>query len=86
MRIDLLRHGIKVTNIEPGAAETEFGVVRFKGDAAAAKQVYDGINPLTAEDVADIIYYTTTLPPHVCINEVVVTCTQQASAIYFNRK
>lgn len=86
MRIDLLRHGIKVTNIEPGAAETEFGVVRFKGDAATAKQVYQGINPLTAEDVAEIIFYTTTLPPHVCINELVVTCTQQASAVYFSRK
>lgn len=86
MRIDLLRHGIKVTNIEPGAADTEFGVVRFKGDAATARQVYQGINPLTAEDVADIIFYTTTLPPHVCINELVVTCTQQASAVYFNRK
>lgn len=86
MRIDLLRHGIKVTNIEPGAAETEFGIVRFKGDEATAKQVYNGITALSAEDVADIIYYTTTLPPHVCINELVVTCTQQASAIYFNRK
>ena len=86
MRIDLLRHGIKVTNIEPGAAETEFGIVRFKGDEATAKQVYNGITPLSAEDVAEIIYYTTTLPPHVCINELVVTCTQQANAIYFNRK
>ena len=86
MRIDLLRHGIKVTNIEPGAAETEFGIVRFKGDEATAKQVYNGITPLSAEDVAEIIYYTTTLPPHVCINDLVVTCTQQASAIYFNRK
>jgi len=86
MRIDLLRYGIKVTNIQPGAAETEFGIVRFKGDEATAKQVYNGITPLTAEDVAEIIYYTTTLPPHVCINELVVTCTQQASAIYFNRK
>jgi NADP-dependent 3-hydroxy acid dehydrogenase YdfG len=86
MRIDLLRHGIKVSNIEPGAAETEFGIVRFKGDEATASQVYKGIVPLSAEDVAEIIYYTTTLPPHVCINELVVTCTQQASAIYFNRK
>jgi NADP-dependent 3-hydroxy acid dehydrogenase YdfG len=60
--------------------------VRFKGDEATAKQVYNGIVPLSAEDVAEIIYYTTTLPPHVCINELVVTCTQQASAIYFNRK
>ena len=86
MRIDLLRHGIKVTNIEPGAAETEFGIVRFKGDAATAKQVYNGIDPLTGEDIANIIYYTATLPPHVCINEIVVTCTQQASAIHFNRR
>jgi len=86
MRIDLLRHGIKVTNIEPGAAVTEFGIVRFKGDEATAKQVYNGIVPLSAEDIAEIIYYTATLPAHVCINELVVTCTQQASAIYFNRK
>ena len=86
MRIDLLRHGIKVTNIKPGAAETEFGIVRFKGDEATAKQVYNGITPLSANDVADIIYYTTTVPGHVCINEVVVTCTQQANTIYFNRK
>ncbi len=86
MRIDLLRHGIKVTNIEPGAAETEFSVVRFKGDNDTAKQVYNGLVPLTGKDIADIIYYTTTLPPHVCINEVVVTCLQQANSIYFNRK
>jgi NADP-dependent 3-hydroxy acid dehydrogenase YdfG len=86
MRIDLLRHGIKVTNIQPGAAETEFGLVRFKGDEATAKKVYDGLEPLSAKDVADIIYYTTTLPPHVCINDIVVTCLQQADAIYFHRK
>ena len=86
MRIDLLRHGIKVTNIEPGAADTEFGIVRFKGDEATAKKVYDGLTPLSAKDVADIIYYTTTLPAHVCINELVITCTQQANTIYFHRK
>lgn len=86
MRIDLLRHGIKVTNIQPGAAETEFGVVRFKGDQDVAKKVYDGLTPLTANDVAEAIYYTATLPPHVCINELVITCTQQANTIYFNRK
>jgi len=85
MRIDLLKQNIKVTNIEPGAADTEFSIVRFKGNDSTAKQVYDGIEPLTAEDVADIIYYTTTLPSHVCINELVVTCTQQANSIYFNR-
>jgi len=85
MRIDLLRHNIRVTAIHPGAAETEFSVVRFKGDEATAKSVYQGIQPLTAADVAEVIYYCTTLPSRVCINELVITCTQQADAIYFNR-
>jgi NADP-dependent 3-hydroxy acid dehydrogenase YdfG len=85
MRIDLLRHNIKVTAIHPGAAETEFSEARFKGDTETAKKIYDGLKPLTAEDVAEAIYYCTTLPPHVCINELVITCTQQANAIYFNR-
>jgi 3-hydroxy acid dehydrogenase/malonic semialdehyde reductase len=85
MRIDLLRHNIKVTGIHPGAAETEFSTVRFKGDQAVAKSVYDGITPLTAADIADIIYYCTSLPPHVCINDLVVSCTQQADAIYMHR-
>ena len=86
MRVDLLRHGIKVTAIHPGAAETEFSLVRFKGEASTAKKIYDGLTPLTAEDVADIIYYCTTLPPHVCINDLVLTCIQQANGIYFNRR
>ncbi|HRO71764.1 MAG TPA: NAD(P)-dependent oxidoreductase, partial [Chitinophagaceae bacterium] len=70
----------------PGAAETEFSLVRFKGDANTADAVYNGIKPLTAADVADVIYYCTTLPPHVCINDLVITCTQQADAIYFFRE
>jgi len=86
MRVDLLKHNIKVTAIHPGAAETEFSVVRFKGDETTAKKIYDGLTPLTAEDVVDTVYYCTTLPPHVCINDLVITCTQQADAIYFNRK
>lgn len=86
MRVDLLRHGIKVTAINPGAAETEFSLVRFKGDEDTARKIYDGLKPLTAEDVADVIYYCTTLPAHVCINDLTLTCTQQASTIYFNRK
>jgi NADP-dependent 3-hydroxy acid dehydrogenase YdfG len=86
MRIDLLRHGIKVTSINPGAAETEFSKVRFKGDETTAKKIYDGLKPLTAEDVAEVVWYCTTLPPHVCINEMEITCLQQADAIYFNRK
>jgi NADP-dependent 3-hydroxy acid dehydrogenase YdfG len=86
MRIDLLRHNIKVTTIHPGAAETEFSLVRFKGDEATANSVYDGLKALSAQDVADIIFYTTTLPPHVCINDLVVTCVQQADGIYFYKK
>ena len=85
MRIDLLRHNIKVTGIHPGAADTEFSIVRFKGDSNTASSVYNGIEPLTAEDVADIIFYTTTLPSHVCINDLVLTCTRQADVTYFNR-
>ncbi|PVD53498.1 NAD(P)-dependent oxidoreductase [Terrimonas sp.] len=86
MRIDLLRHGIKVTSINPGAAETEFSLVRFNGDEEKAKSVYNGLQPLTGPDVADVIYYCTTLPAHVCINDLVLCPTQQADAIYFNRK
>ncbi|MBK9465037.1 MAG: SDR family NAD(P)-dependent oxidoreductase [Chitinophagaceae bacterium] len=86
MRIDLLRHNIKVTSINPGAAETEFSLVRFKGDEGTAKKIYDGLKPLTAEDVAEVIYYCTTLPSHVCINDLSITCTQQADAIFFNRQ
>jgi len=85
MRVDLLRHNIKVTGIHPGAAETEFSLVRFKGDEQTAKSIYNGLKPLTAEDVADAIYYCSSLPAHVCINDLVITCTQQADAIYFNR-
>ncbi|RYY38403.1 MAG: SDR family NAD(P)-dependent oxidoreductase [Chitinophagaceae bacterium] len=86
MRIDLLSNGIKVTAIHPGAAETEFSLVRFKGNAATAESIYDGFQPLSAEDVASVIYYTTTLPPHVCINDLVLTCTAQADAIYFHKQ
>ncbi|MCG2614163.1 SDR family NAD(P)-dependent oxidoreductase [Terrimonas sp. NA20] len=85
MRVDMLRHNIKVTAIHPGAAETEFSVVRFKGDETSARNVYAGLQPLTAADVADVIFYTTTLPPHVCINDLVITPTQQADGIYMHR-
>lgn len=86
MRIDLLRHGIKVTAINPGAAETEFSLVRFKGDEETAASVYNGMKPLTPEDVAAVIYYTTTLPTHVCINDLTLTCVQQADSVYIHRK
>ena len=86
MRIELLPHRIKVTAIHPGAAETEFALVRFKGDEGAAKNTYTGLEPLTAKDVADVIFYCASLPAHVCINDMVLTCTQQADGIYFNRE
>jgi len=86
MRIDLLPHNIKVTAIHPGAANTEFSMVRFKGDQVAADKVYEGLEPLVAEDVAGAIYYCTSLPPHVCINDLVITCTQQADCFYYNKK
>jgi len=82
MRIDLLPHHIKVTNIKPGAVETEFSLVRFKGDEEKADQVYDGFVPLTPEDVADTIFYCASLPPNVCINDLTMTCTAQANGIY----
>lgn len=85
MRIDLLKHNIKVTGIHPGAVETEFSLVRFKGDSATADATYKGITPLNGADIADIIFYCASLPAHVCINELTVTPTQQADAIYFNR-
>ncbi len=85
MRIDLLRHNIKVTAIHPGAAETEFSLVRLKGDAQAASEVYTGMKALTAEDIAETIYWATSLPAHVCVNDMVVTCVQQADAFYYNR-
>jgi NADP-dependent 3-hydroxy acid dehydrogenase YdfG len=78
MRIDLLKHSIKVTNIAPGMAETEFSLVRFKGDKKKADAVYTGVDALTADDIADVIYFCATLPAHVCINDLVITPTQQA--------
>lgn len=85
MRVDLLRHKIKVTAIHPGAAETEFSMVRFKGNAAAADKMYEGYQPLSAADVADVVYYAATLPSHVCINDLVLTCLAQANSYYLNK-
>lgn len=86
MRIDMLKNNIKVTLIAPGMAETEFSLVRFKGDEQKAKTVYKGIDALTADDIADVIYYCATLPDRVCINELVITPTQQASVNYNFKK
>ncbi|HBE40547.1 MAG TPA: NAD(P)-dependent oxidoreductase [Bacteroidales bacterium] len=86
MRIDLLKHNIKVTNIAPGLAETEFSLVRFKGDKERAQSFYKGVDALTAGDIADVIYYCATLPPHVCINDLSITPTQQAAVGVMNRR
>ena len=85
MRIDLLQHHIKVTAIHPGAAETEFSKVRFKGDEQKAELVYDGYKALQAIDVANIVYYTATLPEHVSINDLTVTCLAQANSYYLHK-
>ena len=85
MRVDLMRHAIKVTVIHPGAAETEFSLVRFQGDEKLAKSVYTGFQALSADDVADVVFYCANLPAHVCINDLVITCTQQADAFYFHK-
>jgi len=86
MRIDLLKHNIKVTNIAPGMADTEFSLVRFHGDSDRANAVYEGFDALTGEDIADVIYYCASLPAHVCINDLTITPTQQASVIYNNKR
>ena len=84
-RIDLLQYQIKVTVIHPGAADTEFSVVRFKGDAEKAKAVYTGYTPLMAEDIADTVWYVANTPAHVCINDLVITCTAQANSMYLQK-
>jgi 3-hydroxy acid dehydrogenase/malonic semialdehyde reductase len=85
MRIDLLNHGIKVTNIAPGMVETEFSLVRFKGDSERASAVYQGIEALTAEDIADAIYYCASQPDHVCISDLVITPKYQANGMHIHR-
>ena len=85
MRIDLMKHNIKVTAIHPGAAETEFSLVRFKGDPEKANAIYNGYTPLYGEDIADTVFYCAGLPPHVCLNSIVMTCTAQPNSFYLNR-
>lgn len=86
MRIDLLKHDIKVTNIAPGMVETEFSLVRFRGDRERADAVYNGIKALKGEDIAEVIFYCASLPAHVCINDIVITPTAQAGVNHSFRK
>lgn len=82
MRIDLLQHNIKVSSISPGMVETEFSIVRYHGDKQKADNVYKGLTPLSAEDVADAIEFMITRPPHVNVNDMILMPTRQASAVY----
>jgi NADP-dependent 3-hydroxy acid dehydrogenase YdfG len=80
MRIDLVQHGIKVTAVQPGAVETEFSEVRFKGDKERAGKTYEGWEPLQAEDIAETIWFVVSRPKHVNINDIVIMPTAQANA------
>jgi NADP-dependent 3-hydroxy acid dehydrogenase YdfG len=86
LRLELLKYNIKVSSVAPGAVNTEFSLVRFKGDQQRADQVYDGINPLKAEDIGEVIYFMITRPPHVNIDDVLIMPTDQAFSRDFNRK
>ncbi len=86
MRIDLLKNGIKVSSVSPGAVETEFSLVRFNGDKNKAKQVYKGFTPLFAQDIADTILFIITRPKHVNIDDVLIMPTDQAFSRDFNRR
>jgi 3-hydroxy acid dehydrogenase / malonic semialdehyde reductase len=86
MRIDLLPYGIKVTGIHPGAVETEFSEVRFKGDKERARQVYQGFDPLVAEDIAETIWFVTSRPGHVNINDLIIMPTAQANSVHIKRR
>lgn len=86
MRIDLNGKGIKVAAINPGMVETEFSKVRFKGDTKRATKVYQGFTPLQPEDIAEIIWFTVTRPPHVNIADLTVMCLDQASSTLVNKQ
>lgn len=86
MRIDLVEYGIKVTNIAPGAAATEFSIVRFKGDNKVAEAVYEGYDPLLAEDIAETIWFVASRPAHVTINDLTIMPTAQAAATVLWKK
>ena len=86
LKQDLLGTPVRVTEIEPGLVETEFSNVRFHGDAEKAKNVYQGLTPLTPDDVADVVYFCATRSPHVNISEILLVPTDQASATLVHRK
>ncbi|MAT38402.1 MAG: NAD(P)-dependent oxidoreductase [Ectothiorhodospiraceae bacterium] len=86
LRMDLVETPLRVGTVDPGLVETEFSMVRFRGDADKAKSVYKGIDACTPDDVADAVVYIATRPPHVSINQIVVMPTAQASALVMHRQ
>jgi serine 3-dehydrogenase len=85
LKLDLLGTPVRVTSVDPGMVETEFSEVRFHGDTERAKKVYQGMQPLTADDIADVVFFCATRPAHVNINEVILMPVDQASATLVNR-
>ena len=86
LRLDLLGSGVRVVSVDPGLVETEFGLVRFDGDAARAAEAYRGMTPLRAEDVAEVILFAATRPPHVAVAEVLLLPTDQGSTVHIHRR
>ena len=86
LKMDLVDKNIRVSTVNPGMVETEFSMVRFKGDKERASKVYSGLTPLTAADVADTVFYCASRPKHVNILEVIIMPTAQSSAIHVNRE
>jgi 3-hydroxy acid dehydrogenase / malonic semialdehyde reductase len=86
MRLDVAPYNIKVTTISPGLVETEFSVVRFKGDQDKADAIYKGIDPLTGPDIAEMVWFAASQPAHICINDINLTCTAQANVSTVIRK
>ena len=86
LKQDLLGTPVRVSSVDPGLVETEFSQVRFRGDTERAKKVYQGLTPLTSADVADVVFFCVTRPPHVNISEVLLMPTDQAGSMLFNRQ
>jgi len=86
LRLELCGTGLRVSTVDPGMAETEFSMVRFKGDEAKAKKVYEGVEALTAEDIAETLVWVASRPHHVCIDEMVIKCTDQAAIHKVHRR
>lgn len=86
LRLELSGTGIRVCTVDPGMAETEFSIVRFKGDEAKARKVYEGVEPLTAADIAETLVWVASRPPHVCIDELLIKCTDQAAIHKVHRR